>query len=268
MPRYLALLLLMIPTLLQAQLGGTAAAGSRGLAMGDASVTFNDINSLFANEAGLAQLKNPGLLAFAEQRFFISELRSLNAGVAYPTKSGVFGLQVSSFGFEDYREQRIGLAYARQLSSKLDIGASFQYYVWQITEYGNLGVPSFQLGLQAKLAPVLRLGVHLANPIGQEIVEGENLPTVFRLGLAYLPTKQLQLHAEVEKDIDFEARVKMGLEYHISDPLFIRVGIQTNPSFFSFGLGYVIQKNIKIDIAANYHQQLGFSPGFTIIGQF
>ncbi len=109
------------------------------------------------------------------------------------------------------------------------------------------------------------MAAHLANPMSQEIVEDDQLPTVFKIGASYRPSKNVLLSAEIEKDIDFEARIKFGIEYLLVEAFAIRAGFSSNPSSFSFGIGYNIKKTFKIDIGANYHQILGFSPGLGII---
>jgi len=250
---------------MQAQNGLTSNTGARGLAMGNASLTFQHINSILSNQAGLSFIKTPSAILFTEQRFAVTEIRSIAAGFAYPTKSGVFGLNLNYFGFEDYNEQKIGLAYSRKLMDKLSIGAQVNYINFRIPEYGSQGFLSFDLGLQAQVLDDLILAAHIANPIGQEIVEDDNLPTVFKIGAAYCPSKKAVIMLEMEKDIDFETRIKGGLEYKLIEAFSLRAGFSSNPSAFSFGAGYTIKEQLRIDIGASYHNILGFSPGLGVI---
>jgi hypothetical protein len=62
-------------------------------------------------------------------------------------------------------------------------------------------------------------------------------------------------------------RVKSGLEYRLAEPLHLRLGVASNPVSYSFGIGIELPGNIKIDIASNYHQLLGFTPAFTLMYQ-
>ncbi len=250
---------------LAAQNGLSYAAGARGLAMANASTTFQDVNSIFSNAAGLAYIDQAGISLFAEQRFAVSEIKSVHAGFAMPTKSGVFGLRIQYYGFEDYNEQAIGLNYSRKLLDKLSIGAQINYLNFRIPEYGSRGLLSFDIGFQSQILEDLRLGFHLANPIGQEVVELDNLPTVLKLGLSYSPSDKVMVNLEAEKDIDLETRLKGGIEYWLVDELALRVGFASNPGTFSFGAGYAISEKLKIDFGASYHQVLGFSPGIGIL---
>ena len=250
---------------LNAQNGAPPAAGARAVAMGQTGATFTDINSIFANQAGLAHLESMAITAYGEQRFLVSEIRSIGLGAALPTASGTFGLTLHYFGFDQYNEQRIGLAYGRKLLEKLSIGAQFLMLNTRIPEYGNKAVFTFEVGALAELLPQLNLGFHLFSPARIQVTNEDNLPTVLKLGLSYLPSDKLTLLAELEKDIDYAARAKFGVEYQIAEPLFLRLGAATQPTSMSFGLGYALPNGLRLDIASSYHQVLGFTPAAGII---
>ena len=247
-----------------AQNGVSNSAGARGLAMGDASVTFSDVNSIFSNQAGLADMTKTEIILFAGQKFFVNEIRNIAAGVAYPTRFGTFGLNLHYFGFESYNEQKIGINYARKLTQKVSLGVQFNYQGIRIPEYGTKAMISAEIGIRSEIIKNLIIAAHIANPIRIEVVEDEYLPTVFRFGAAYLPSKKLTITAEVEKDIEFPAAVKFGLEYQVIEPFFVRVGIGTEPTLFNFGFGFVIKEKFVIDAASSYHQTLGFSPALGV----
>lgn len=250
-----------------AQSGTPQNAGARGAALGNASVTFTDINSAFANQAGLAELESFTATVFAEQRFLLTELQALSAAAALPTASGTFGITLHHFGFEAFREQRFGFAYARPLLEGTSIGAQILVLNTNIPEYGSRSNLTFEIGFTTQLMPQLKFAGHLYSPMRVEIVEGEQLPTIFKLGTAYLPSDRVTLTAEVEKDIDFPARVKAGIEYQLVEQLHLRTGIATNPTNLAFGVGYKLQNGLSFDLASVYHQWLGFTPSIGIIFQ-
>ena len=264
---FVAFLLLQLPVVI-AQNGVSPIGGARSIGMANTGVTFTDVNSLFSNQAGLAMLEQLTVTAFAEQRFQLAELQSVTAGAAIPTNSGTFGVSVNYFGFEDYNEQRAGIAYARKLMDKLSIGAQVLLLNTQIPEYGNKANVTFELGLLAQLLPQLNLGLHLYSPARIELAPDEYLPTVFKLGLSYLPSDNLTILAEVEKDIDYPVRTRIGAEYQLLDALDLRIGAATEPVNLSFGLGYQISKGLSLDIASYYHEVLGFSPAAGITYAF
>ncbi len=244
--------------------GTSSSAGARGLAMGNASATFSDINSIFSNQAGLANLTKTEVILFAGQNYFVNEIRNIAAAVAYPSDLGTFGLNLHYYGFQDYNEQKVGFNYARKLTQNLSLGVQINYIGFRIPEYGNKGIFSAEIGVRSQILKGLIVAAHIANPIRIEVVDGENLPTIFKFGVAYLPSKKLTITGEVEKDIEFPAMVKFGLEYQLADPFFVRFGVATNPALFNFGMGFLIKEKLIIDAAASYHQTLGFSPALSI----
>jgi len=248
-----------------AQNGTPTVAGARGLAMGDASVTFRDINSAFSNQAGLAFLDGMSFTAFGEQRFLLAEIGSYSAALAYPTNSGTFGLALNYFGYENYNEQKIGLAYARKLFEGVAIGAQIDYLGTRIPEYGSAGKVTFELGVQADLLENFIIGAHIFSPIRTQLTDDEIdvIPTQLNVGIAYLPTEKVTLIVELEKDFDYTASFKGGIEYQLVDELSLRVGLGTNPIQNGFGIGIHLSK-LDIDIAAAYHQLLGFTPGVSV----
>jgi len=248
-----------------AQNGTPTVAGARGLAMGDASVTFRDINSAFSNQAGLAFLDGTSFTAFGEQRFLLAEIGSYSAALAYPTNSGTFGLVINYFGYENYNEQKIGLAYARKLFEGVAIGAQVDYLGTRIPEYGSTGKVTFELGVQADLLEKFIIGAHIFSPIRTQLTDDEIdvIPTQLNVGITYLPTEKVMIALELEKDFDYTASFKGGIEYQLVDELSLRVGVGTNPTQNGFGIGIHVGK-LDIDIAAAYHQLLGFTPGISV----
>jgi hypothetical protein len=247
-----------------AQNGLPPMAGARGMAMGNASVTFRDINSAFSNQAGLAHLEGMAFTLGAERRFLLADINSYSAAFAYPTQSGTFGLALNYFGFSAYNEQRIGLAYGRKLLDNLSIGAQVDYLSTRIEEYGNTSNVTFEVGLQATLLKNAVLAAHVFSPIRQDIVTDEPIPTVLKVGIGYTPSDKVTLSAEMEKDIDFDPVFKAGIEYYIVDALALRTGFSSNPSQNSFGFGLRLKSGLHIDVAAAYHYQLGVTPMFSI----
>ena len=88
-----------------------------------------------------------------------------------------------------------------------------------------------------------------------------------RLGMAYTFSEKVFVTFEAEKDIDFKAVFKAGMEYKANDKIYLRAGIGTNPNLATFGVG-VYHKGLKFDIASSYHQVLGFTPEISLVYQF
>ncbi len=239
--------------------------GARSIAMGNTGVSMEDVGALLNNQAGLAGLTSFSALIAAEQRFAISDLQSVAAGVALPTGGGTFGLSLQYFGFDLYNEQRLGLTYARNLFDNLSIGAQFVVHNTRIEEYGSKWTAAVELGLRYEITDGLAVGAHVFNPARIEVIEGEFLPTVLRLGFSYKSSDKATFAAEISKDIDYPVQVRAGFEYQLAAPIALRAGVQTAPEKWSFGMGYHLEKqHLVVDLSASHHQFLGFTPAISL----
>jgi hypothetical protein len=237
----------------------------RSHALGKSGLNFTDINSLWTNQAGLARLEELTLIGQVEQRFLLAELNQVAAGGVLPTFSGVFGLNLRSFGTADYRETGAGLAYARKLSDRLRIGGQLHWSQISISEYGSRSLFNLDFGLQAELLPKLWAAAHVRNAIRQQIFEREYTPGLFSAGLFYTAGDKVQIFVDLVKDIDFPADLRVGIEYNPAKAIFLRIGSSTAPGTWSFGFGLPVLNHFTFDFAAAHHPYLGFTPSAGLI---
>ena len=255
---FASLIILILPTIAISQ-------SAEILSMGETAFARKDINALFGNQAGLTHLESASISVNTERRFNISELGSHTAGFALPTEAGTFGLVVNYFGFSEFNEQKIGLAYARKLGKRFSFGAQFDYIGTRINEFGNTNTYTVELGILASISKQIDLGAHFFNPIGVDRgVEEEPLESILSFGLNYKPSKNLSLMADVEAELDFTPRYKIGIDYSFSDIFNLRVGAHTEPTSLSLGIGLKLGDNLKIDIATAYQAILGITPGIGV----
>lgn len=259
------ILFLALPFLIAAQNGNSISSGAKGAAMANASVTFQDVFALTKNQAGIAFIDQASVGILGEQRFLNSDIRHIGLVAAMPSSLGAFGLLVQSFGFDTYNEQKIGLAYGRKLAENFAVGIQFDYLNTRIPEYGNQGILTFEGGIQAEVLENFWLGASIFNPIRTQEQDSIGVvnTTKFNFGCSYTFSKKILLAAEVEKDFQENAAVKVGLDYRIVEPISLRLGIGTAPTLNSFGIGIHL-KQIRLDFAASYHQILGFTPTFSM----
>lgn len=239
--------------------------GARSSGLSGSSVTLFDVWSVFNNQAGLARVNSISAGLYYENRFLVKSLSAGSFAFALPTNNGTFGLSVYSFGTLGYRESKYGLAYGRSLGEKLNVGLQINYLSTVLPEnYGKFSGVNAELGLQAKITDDLIIGAHIYNlnrmklpTLDEKIIE--YVPTIFKLGLQYRISEKTIIASEVSKDIENKIIFRAGTEYSPNDILYLRIGIATNPSSYSFGFGYKM-KSISLDISAAYHQILGFTP--------
>ncbi len=238
------------------------------LGLGAYSKQQVDVFSYLSNQAALAQIKDAGAGVYGERRFSLSETSQYAASVVIPTKQGNFGINMKYFGFTDYNENQISLAYGRSLGKKVDIGAQFNYYGYKIPSYVNDNAVNFEIGLITHLTDKLNAGIHVYNPIGGKFSKtDEQLKSAYKLGLGYDASDKFFVSGEIVKEEDYPVNVNAGIQYRFMKQLFARAGISSATSLAYGGVG-VSWNNFRLDISGSYHPQLGWSPGLLLIMNF
>lgn len=244
--------------------------GGRANGVAGASVTYQDVWSQYYNQAGLAYLKGISFGIGFQNAFFIKELSTKSAVFAIPLKSGVFGLNYYYFGYPKFNENKIGLSFSKLLGKRIAVGGQLDYFYTHIEgEYGQKGVAAGELGILAEPIDDLFIGAHVFNLWHSKLTSYENeyLPTIFKLGASYLLYEKARLSIEFEKDLELDLQFKSGIELEVVKDFYLRAGIGTNPTIYSFGLGYSFQ-SFQLNIAFSKHPVLDYSPTVSIIYAF
>jgi hypothetical protein len=244
--------------------------GGRAAGMGNAAVSLYDFWAVSHNQAGLARMETAAAGVYVENRFMVKEL-SLGAGAfVLPTHSGVFGLSFTYFGYELYNESKVSLAYARTFGERFSAGIQLNYNSISIAEdYGRMGTLTFEAGILIDLLPQLCIGIHVFNPNRSKLADynDERIPSVLRMGFSYAFSDKVLFILETEKNILHTAGFRAGIEYRITEPIYIRGGIGTHPTSNAFGFGMELG-DLIIDLATSYHHVLGYSPQMSFIYKF
>lgn len=233
------------------------------------SNSHTDVFSFTANQASLSALKNVSAGIYGERRYMLRELSFYTAAFALPTRSGNFGLKGGYYGSADYNETNAGLAYARKLGSKIDIGVQFNYYGIKVAGYGKAATINAEAGIIMHLTERLNAGIHVFNPAGGKFGKNgdEKLPFVYTAGLGYEASEQFFASMEIEKEEDLPVNVKAVLQYRVLKQLFVRGGVSSAIPSFWMGCGFG-STSFRIDATASYHPQLGVTPGLLLIFNF
>jgi hypothetical protein len=247
--------------------------GGRQAGMGNAAVSIYDFWGISHNQAGMARQQNPAAGFYFENRFLAREM-SLGAGAfLLPAASGVFGLSLTYFGYSQYNESKIGVAYARRFSERLSAGIQLNYLFTSIGEgYGSAGNLAVEMGVIYEILPGLNIGTHIFNPTKAKISSNdgygeEYIPTVLRFGLSYSFSERVLLSLETEKDIERDPVFKAGLEYQLADGFYVRAGVGTKPTQNAFGFGMHTGR-FRIDLSSSFHHVLGYSPQASFLVDF
>jgi hypothetical protein len=240
------------------------------IGLGAYSTKQVDPFSFTSNQAALAQVKSGGIGIFGERRFLLSENSNYGIAATFATKQlGNFGLQINYAGFASFNEQKAGLAYARSLGSKIDIGVQFNYYGYKIPAYNNASTINFEVGAIAHISEKLNAGVHVYNPISGKLGKSgeEKLAAAYKFGLGYDASDNFFVSTEIVKEENVPANVIGAVQYHFKKQFFVRAGFKTDNNTGFAGAGFLIN-NIRLDIATSFHPQLGISPGLLLMYNF
>jgi hypothetical protein len=237
--------------------------------LGTYSKQFCDVFSFTHNQAALSYLKTASAGVYGEQRFLLKETSMYSLAIALPATAGGFGFQANYFGFSDYNESALGIAYGKHLGKMVDIGAQFNYYNVRIAGYGSAGTVNFEAGAIFHLSETFHLGLHVYNPAGGKFGKNtdEKLASVYTTGAGYEASKQVFISMEVIKEENKPVTVNAGLQYVFAKQFFARAGIESASSSIYTGVG--LSWNIfRLDIAVSYHPQLGISPLMLLVYHF
>ncbi len=243
--------------------GDNPVVGARQLGLGGCGTALSgDLWNAHNNPAGLAYIKSFQAGAFYENRFLVSSLGMKGFAAAMPIKAGVFSLDVTSFGFNLYSENKAGVAFTKSFGPKFAASLQLDYFNTRIAEnYGSASAVCGELGLFAKPVKNLSIGFHLFNPTRSKLSGNlaERLPTIMRLGALYDFSDRVFLTVEAEKDVDYKPVIRGGIEYRPVNNFYLRAGAAANPGLMSFGFG-IVMKKLRLDVASSFHSVLGFSP--------
>jgi hypothetical protein len=238
------------------------------LGLGAYSTQHNDVFSYINNQASLAQIKSTTVGVYGERRFLLTETSVYTLAAALPTKRGNFGINVKYAGFKNFNENQVGLAYARKLGSKVDIGVQFNYYGYKVPSINSANTVNFELGALVHLSDKINAGIHVYNPVGGKFSKtDEKLTAAYKVGIGYDASDRFFVSAEVVKEEDFPINANMGMQYRFMEKLFARVGLASATSTGYAGVG-IAWNNLRLDVSASYHPQLGLSPGLLLILNF
>jgi len=240
-------------------------AKSISLANADAALS-NDAFSLFINPSGLAQLNwVEGGVFYSPSPFGVKELSNAFFAASLPTEYGSFGLGVSTYGFELYKENKFVLAYANRYEKYFFYGVSFSLNHLSIKNYGTDNAFTFSLGALYYLASDLRFAFAADNLNKATYGKGNNqIPTVYRSGISYDVLQNVSLNVAVENEVGFNPSLQCGINYDLNEYFSLRSGFANEPSKYSAGFGINFSQ-FEIDYAIFTHQELGLTHQFTVL---
>ena len=238
---------------------------ARYTSIGVYSKNFVDIQCVSSNQAALPNVKSIAAAIYSEKRFLLKELNLYSVAACLPVQFGSIGVSAKYFGYNDYNETQVSVAYGKALG-KINIGIQFNYYSLRIQGYGKEALFNIEAGAIMKISEQVFAGLHIFNPTGSAFGNNkiEKLPWVYTAGLGYEASEKVYISAEIIKEEEKPIGINGGLQYVFAKKFFARFGLYTETSNLYFGLGWKWQ-TFRVDITTNYHPQLGLTPGLLLL---
>ena len=253
----------LLQTILKAQQGHYTL-GARSAGFASASVAIEDEWAIFNNPAGINKTESGTALFGYRSRFAVAAFNTMGAAYLQPIGPIHLGMNAFRFGDHLFSEQKIGMVVANRIGM-VALGGAINYIQYNVEGLGTRDLAAFDFGGVVTFMEGLALGAFVSN-LNQASVsksEGEKLPTIMRLGLTYAPVSSVLINGEIEKDLDFDEVIKLGVEYNFYKQFYARTGFLTQPFQSSFGLGFR-PRRYMIDYAFGHDPGLGSIHEFSV----
>jgi len=235
----------------------------RTLSLGGGGVTETPLY----NPALLADLTQHQLFANYYNRYSVSELGTVSGGFYFKNSIVPAGFEISSFGYDAYRESLFRFCLGKKIAAKWNIGIAVQYMLLQSELFEETsGRISADVGISYKPVENVLIGVsalHLPSvKVGEKAIENEHItPYSIQAGFNWQVMNTLLITASADHCKEATLSGSFGMEYLPFDNFMIRAGLRSSPLKPSLGVGYRFSA-LQIDAGMLYHETLGISMGF------
>ena len=241
----------------------------RTLSLGGGGVTETPL----FNPALLATLTKHKLYANYYNRYSVSELATVSGGFYFKNDILPAGLELTSFGYDEYRESLFRLSLGKQIAEKWTIGIAVQYMLLQSELFEeSSGRVSSDIGITFRPVENVLTGLsilHLPSfKIGDKTIDNKHIASyAMQFGFNWQVMNTVLITGTTDYCEEDRLSGSFGIEYMPLDNFGIRAGLRSSPLKPSFGVGYQLA-DIRLDVGMLYHSVLGVSMGFGISFSF
>jgi len=234
--------------------------GARAAGMGYASSGLSDEWALFNNVGGIG---SQDFMSTAVAYEVLAQLTNANR-MAFvfnsPIRWGIASLGAFRFGDDLYNEQIISAGFGNKVGIA-SLGAKVNYIQYRAEGFGTNHAFTLDFGGIAQLTDKLTIGAYITN-LNQASMsndyQSERLPTKLTAGITFKPIEHILITSELDKDLDYAATWRTGLEYSFKEKFFFRTGFNLKPQTGFFGIG-MRKKKLYADYAIQFNLITGAS---------
>ena len=241
--------------------------GARSAAMGDLKLGLTDLFSAVNNQAMLPEIRAFSVGINVHSQYLIKKLNTSVLAVAIPIGKGTLAASFTTYGYQLYRENKLGLSYAMALGPAFSLGVSLNYHSLRLGEGLGMEYSIYpDIGLNYKPTDKLNIGIQFQNiTLSTKVKQLDELwPVSGRLGLVYFINDKLLIGVQGNVYTNRPLEINSGLEYTFSDHFSFRFGFAAQPVRASLGFGFQF-KLFQIDLASSYQANIGFTPSINLI---
>ena len=197
----------------------------------------------------------------------------MGIGFVYPNPLLSAGVDISSFGYDQYRETLFRLSVGKRLNDRWRIGIGFQYKMLQTdlweevpkqlsTDVGILFAPVDKLLIGMLIMDFPSIAIHKYTA-EIKCFTGYSV----QIGFQWEVINGLLIAGTVESNKTHVLTGNAGIEYAPFGNFRIRAGVQATPLLPTLGIGYRLV-GFTVDVATVYHPVLGVSTGLGLSYSF
>jgi hypothetical protein len=239
-----------------------------------------DLRTLAMGGGGVTEtpLFNPALLAVQDKnklftnyynRYSVSGLATVSGGFYFQNSILPAGLDITSFGYDEYRESLFRLSFGKLLTDRLSLGIAIQYAMLQSELFQeSAGRVSADIGLTYRPADNLMFVLSVLNMpsvhVGDINIDNTHIaPYSMQTGFNCSVISGMSITGCLEYGRENGITGAFGVEYTAFNDFSIRAGMNTSPFSPSLGVGYKIY-SVRADVGMVFHSVLGTSMGMGI----
>lgn len=240
--------------------------GAIAVGMSGAGITQKNVWSAANNIGVLGAIDEFEVGMAYENKFSLTNLGLKSLVASAPLSKGALGIYAHQFGYHAYSENKLGLGYGIRLSKQLSLGVQFNYHDVRFGDvYGRRNAFTGSVGMLVQPKNHISFGVVIHNPTRSKFVgfSEEVIPSKISISGQFDFSKKACAILQADKGINQPLDVIAALQYNPAKNLAIRAGYASARNSMSFGFGY-FWKKISADVAAMWHQTLGFTTSFSL----
>lgn len=240
--------------------------GAREAGLGYSSSTLSGEWAILNNVGGLAKVDKPNAAFAYDTRPTLPGSNRVAAALSMPFKIGAAGgFSLFRFGDDLYSEQVISAGYSNQLGIA-SLGLKVNYVQYRAEGVGTRSFVGVDFGGITQLTKQISIGAYIININQPKLssIDNERAPTRLVAGISFKPVEDCLILSEVEKELNYDATIKAGLEYRIHKKVKVRTGFNLHPNAAFFGLGFQARK-LRIDYALQYNQSFSVAHQASVI---